>query len=166
MSSRKNMCKEHVPLTPQDLELNQNKLPNKAANMFLELARQSKTPTLDNILRNHEEMWVERCQGLSVSPAQDLMVWILSRRTRTLMRCVMSPASLKTFISPDDTGLSDHGGLRLYGHGQRAPACLSRRRRRGRLPLSWGWAVKCDTTRRGARGLGKVAEFQRYMGTR
>ena len=31
-------------------------------------------------------------------PAQDLMVWILRRRTRTLAKWVMSPANLKIFI--------------------------------------------------------------------
>lgn len=33
-----------------------------------------------------------------VVPAHDLMVWILRRRTRTLIRCVMSPENLKIFI--------------------------------------------------------------------
>jgi len=42
------------------------------------------------------ECWDGREGGYR--PAQDLMVWILRRRTRTLAKWVMSPANLKIFM--------------------------------------------------------------------
>ncbi|RWW80244.1 hypothetical protein BHE74_00011430 [Ensete ventricosum] len=53
-------------------------------------------------------------------PAHDLMVWILRRRTRTLMRCVMSPANLKMFISGDRLAGSEPNVLRSTGSTRRS----------------------------------------------